>query len=56
VLLAAGAALLLVVGITLGSVAVIALLRSEGVFLPTGYVALICLTAGVLLARLVLQG
>jgi len=40
----------------LGGVAVIALRRSEGVFLPAGYVALICLTAGVLLARVVLQG
>jgi hypothetical protein len=44
------------VGFTLGYIAVIAIRRSEGVLLPAGYVALICLTAGVLLARLVVQG
>jgi hypothetical protein len=43
-------------GITLGCVAVIALRRGEGVFLPAGYVALICLTAGALLARWLIQG
>jgi hypothetical protein len=44
------------IGATLGYVAAIALRRSEGVFLPAGYVALACLAAGVYLGRLALRG
>ena len=54
-LLAVAAMLCLAVGATLGYVAVIALRRSEGVFLPAGYVALACLAAGVFLGRLALR-
>jgi hypothetical protein len=35
----------------LGYIAVIAVGRSEGVFLPAGYVALFCLAGGGVLAR-----
>jgi len=56
VLLAGAALVCLAVGATLGYVSVIALRRSEGVFLPAGYVALACLAAGVYLGRLVLRG
>ena len=55
VLLAVAAMLCLAVGATLGYVAVIALRRSEGVFLPAGYVAVACLAAGVVLGRLALR-
>lgn len=55
VLLAVAAMLCLAVGATLGYVAVIALRRSEGVFLPVGYVAVACLAAGVFLGRLALR-
>jgi hypothetical protein len=40
----------------LGYIAVVALRRSEGVFMPAGYVALACLAGGVLLLRLILRG
>jgi hypothetical protein len=50
----AGAALL-AAGITLGYIAVIAARRSEGVFLPAGYVAVACLVAGGLLLRVALR-
>ncbi len=50
------AGLCLVVGATLGYVAVVALRRSEGVFLPAGYLAVACLAAGVYLGRLALRG
>ena len=50
-LLLVTAALLLVAGAVLGWLAAIALRRSEGVFLPAGYVALICLFGGGALAR-----
>ena len=56
VLLAVAAMICLVASATLGYVAVIALRRSEGVFLPAGYVALACLAAGVFLGRLALRG
>ena len=46
----AGAALLMV-GAVLGYIAVIALRRSEGVFLPVGYVAVACLVAGAVICR-----
>jgi hypothetical protein len=47
----AGLVLLTVSGV-LGYIAVVAIRRSEGVFMPAGYVALACLAAGVLLMRL----
>ena len=50
------AAVLLVVGVWLGYIAVIALRRSEGVFLPAGYVALLCLTGCGFLLRIALRG
>jgi hypothetical protein len=55
-LLAVAAALCLAVGATLGYIAVIAVRRSEGVFLPAGYVSLACLAAGIYLGRLALRG
>ena len=50
----AGAAALMLGGggLWLGYVAIVAARRSEGVFLPAGYVAAICLVAAGLLARL----
>ncbi len=54
-LLVVAAIVCLAVGATLGYVSVIALRRSEGVFLPAGYVALACLAAGVYLGRLALR-
>lgn len=42
---------LLTAGTVLGGLATIAFRRSEGVFVPAGYVALICLFGGVALAR-----
>ena len=45
------AAVLLTVGVVLGYIAVIALRRSEGVFLPAGYVAIACLVAGAIICR-----
>lgn len=51
-----GAAVLLVAGVWLGYIAVIAVRRSEGVFLPAGYVALLCLTGGGFLLRIALRG
>ena len=55
-LLVVAAALCLGVGATLGYIAVIAVRRSEGVFLPAGYVSLACLAAGIYLGRLALRG
>lgn len=55
VLLAVAAMICLAVSATLGYVAIIALRRSEGVFLPVGYVAVACLAAGVFLGRLALR-
>ena len=46
---------LLAGGGTLGYIAVIAAKRQEGVFLPAGYAAAICLVAGVWLARYALR-
>lgn len=48
--------LLLTIAAVLGYIAVIALRRSEGVFMPAGYVALLCLVGGILLLRLGLRG
>lgn len=50
----AGAALL-VAGCVLGYIAVIALRRNEGVFLPAGYVAAFCLAGAWFLARAALR-
>jgi hypothetical protein len=46
---------LLAVGGVLGYVAVVALRRSEGVFMPAGYVSLVSLGAGVWLLRVGLR-
>jgi len=40
----------------LGYLAVVAARRSEGVFVPAGYMALVCLAGGVLLANLAWRG
>ena len=50
------AATLLAAGAVLGYIAAVALKRSEGVFLPAGYVAVACLAGGVLLLRLAIRG
>ncbi|MES2176511.1 MAG: hypothetical protein V4550_01505 [Gemmatimonadota bacterium] len=42
---------LLVAGLVLGYVAVIAVRRQEGVFLPAGYVAALCLAGAYFLGR-----
>jgi hypothetical protein len=47
---------LLGAGGVLGYIAVIALRRSEGVFLPAGYVGLAFLVGGVFLLRLAARG
>lgn len=54
-LLAAAATLLLAGAAVLGYIAVVALRRGEAVFLPAGYVALICLAGCLALARLALR-
>ena len=46
---------LLIAGVVLGYIAVIAVRRNEGVFLPAGYVALFCLAGAALLARVTLR-
>jgi hypothetical protein len=48
----AGALVLLVVGGWLAYIAVIAARRSEGVFVPAGYVAILCLVGAGFLARM----
>lgn len=50
------AAILLAAGAALGYIAAVAVRRSEGVFLPAGYVAVACLAGGALLLRLALRG
>ena len=47
---------LLAAGAVLGYIAVVALRRSEGVFMPAGYVGLACLSGGVWLLRVGLRG
>lgn len=47
---------MLAAGATLGWIAVVALRRSEGVFMPAGYVAIACLAGGAFLLRLGLRG
>ena len=49
------AAVLVVAGSVLGYIAVIAVRRNEGVFLPAGYVALFCLAGAWFLARVALR-
>ena len=49
-----GATILLVIGAVLGYIAVVAVRRNEGVFMPAGYVAAICLLAGGMLIRFAL--
>ena len=51
----AGALVLLVVGGWLGYIAIIAARRSEGVFLPAGYAAALCLVGAGLLARVAMR-
>jgi hypothetical protein len=50
------ALLLLGAGGVLAYIAVIALRRSEGVFLPAGYVGLVLLAGGAYLLRLAVRG
>lgn len=50
------AMMLIVVGAALGYIAVVALRRNEGVFMPAGYVALACLAGGTYLLRVGLRG
>lgn len=50
------ALLLLAAGAGLGYIAVVAARRSEGVFMPAGYVALACLGGGIYLLRLGVRG
>ena len=47
---------LLVVGAGLGYIAVVAVRRSEGVFMPAGYVAFACLAGATYLLRLGVRG
>ncbi len=51
VLAFATAAVLLGAGLVLGYIAVIAVRRNEGVFLPAGYVAVACLAGAWFIAR-----
>ena len=50
------AMMLIVVGVALGYIAIAALRRNEGVFMPAGYVALACLAGGTYLLRVGLRG
>lgn len=50
------ASILLGTGAVLAYIAVVAVRRSEGVFLPAAYVGLACLAGGAYLIRLVLRG
>ena len=50
------AIVLLVAGAALGYIAVIAVRRNEGVFMPAGYVALACLAGAAYLVRVGLRG
>jgi hypothetical protein len=47
---------LVVAGSVLGYIAVVAARRNEGVFVPAGYVALLCMAAGVFLASVAWRG
>ena len=50
-----GSVVLLVAGLVLGYIAVVAVRRNEGVFLPAGYVALFCFAGAFFLARATLR-
>lgn len=50
------ALVLLVAGMGLGYIAIIAVRRNEGVFMPAGYVALACLAGAAYLLRVGLRG
>ena len=50
------AIVLLAAGAVLGYIAAVAVRRNEGVFLPAGYVAVVCLAGGALLLRLAIRG
>lgn len=50
------AAALMAAGAVLGYIAAVAVRRSEGVFLPAGYVAVACLVGGAFLLRLAIRG
>lgn len=56
VLLGLVATALFVGGAVLGYIAVFALRRDEGVFLPAGYVAVACLAGGYFLVRALMRG
>jgi hypothetical protein len=47
---------LLAAGVGLGYIAVVAVRRREGVFMPAGYVALACLAGGMILLRVGIRG
>lgn len=47
---------MLAAGATLGWIAAVALRRNEGVFMPAGYVAIVCLAGGAWLLRVGLRG
>ena len=51
ILAGAAAVILTVAGLWLGYIAIVAARRSEGVFLPAGYAAALCLVGAGLLAR-----
>jgi hypothetical protein len=55
ILLASAAVVMLAVGVVLGYIAAVALRRGEGVFMPAGYLALLCLAGGGFLVRLALR-
>ena len=50
------AAVLLAAGAVLGYIAAVAVRRSEGVYLPAGYVAVACLAGCVFLLHLAIRG
>lgn len=52
---ALGGVVLIAAACVLGWIAVVAARRSEGVFLPAGYVALGCGAGGVMLVRLAMR-
>ena len=50
------AIVLFATGAVLGYIAAVAIRRNEAVFLPAGYVAVVCLAGGALLLRLAIRG
>jgi hypothetical protein len=55
ILVASAAVVMLAVGVVLGYIAAVAVRRGEGVFMPAGYLALLCLAGGGFLARFALR-